>query len=177
MVEWSETLPKCREDIVPPMTTPLAHGIEIHPPATGLADRCEPILRSVPEWFGIEESVIEYIEAIARMPTALATHDDHPIGFMRLEHHFPASAELHVLAIRPEWHRKGVGAAMLAAIENHAKNLGVRFLQVKTLSPHRENDHYARTRHWYEAMGFEPLTEFLTLWDEANPCLQMIKVL
>jgi GNAT superfamily N-acetyltransferase len=149
----------------------------IQPPATGLAAACEPILRSVPEWFGCEESIVEYVEAIEQMPTVLAMHGDQVIGFMSIEQHFPSSAELHVLAIRPEWHRKGVGRALLDASETHAKRMGARFLQVKTLSPRREDKHYARTRLWYEAMGFTPLTEFLKLWGEDLPCWQYIKVL
>ncbi|MDP6479082.1 MAG: GNAT family N-acetyltransferase [Phycisphaerales bacterium] len=159
------------------MTAPLTQGVRIHPPAIGLGTICEPILRSLPEWFGIEASVVDYVKAIERMPTVLASQNDQPIGFMTLECHFPTSAELHVLGIQRQWHRHGIGAAMLAATEEYARSQRVRFLQVKTLSPRREDDNYAGTRRWYEAMGFEPLTEFLTLWDEANPCLQMIKVL
>jgi N-acetylglutamate synthase-like GNAT family acetyltransferase len=159
------------------MSSPLPVEISLTKAATGLGDVCEPILRSVPEWFGIEASIVEYVGAIERMPTILAMHGEQAIGFMTLEPHFPSSAELHVLAIRPAWHRRGVGTALLAATEALARSSGVRYLQVKTLSPRREDEHYGRTRLWYEAMGFQPLTEFLTLWGEALPCLQLIKVL
>jgi GNAT superfamily N-acetyltransferase len=152
-------------------------NVSILPPATGLAAACEPILRSLPAWFGIEESIMEYVEAIEQMPTVLAMHQDQAIGFMTIEQHFPGSAELHVLAIRPEWHRKGVGRALLHASESHARRMGARFLQVKTISARQECAAYAETRKWYEAVGFVPLTEFPTLWGEDGPCLQMIKVL
>ncbi|MDP7028986.1 MAG: GNAT family N-acetyltransferase [Phycisphaerales bacterium] len=151
--------------------------VRILSPATGLAAACEPILRSLPEWFGIESSIIEYVEKIEQLPTTLAMHRDEAIGFLTIDQHFPSSSELHVLGVRPEWHRKGVGRLLLAEAERHVRRTGGRYLQVKTLSPRRICEHYERTRRWYEAMGFSPLTEFPTLWDEANPCLQMIKVL
>lgn len=159
------------------MNTPLPSGVRILPPATGLSGACEPILRSAPKWFGIEETIVGYRQATESMPTIMAMHEDEAIGFMTVEQHFPSSAELHVLCIRPEWHRKGIGRALLEASEEHTRRIGARFLQVKTLSPRRECPYYTRTRLWYEAMGFIPLTELLTLWDEDTPCLQLIKVL
>ncbi|MCP4758928.1 MAG: GNAT family N-acetyltransferase [Planctomycetes bacterium] len=159
------------------MASPLPEEIIIHPPATGMAAICEPILRSAPDWFGIEKSIVSYVEVIKNMPTVLAMRGDQAVGFMTIEQHFPLSAELHVLCVRPEWHRKGIGKALLDASEAHLRRIGTRFLQVKTLSPRQACERYERTRHWYEAMGFTPLTEFLTLWDKDNPCLQLIKVL
>jgi GNAT superfamily N-acetyltransferase len=120
---------------------------------------------------------VGYRQATESMPTIMAMHEDEAIGFMTVEQHFPSSAELHVLCIRPEWHRKGIGRALLEASEEHTRRIGARFLQVKTLSPRRECPYYTQTRLWYEAMGFIPLTELLTLWDEDTPCLQLIKVL
>jgi len=164
--------------IVTPMSSiDSSPTIRITPPATGLGAACAPILRSLPKWFGIESTLLEYIERIEELPTVLAMHEDQAIGFMSVEQHFPSSSELHVLGIRPEWHRKGVGRRLLEAAEAHARRTGARFLQVKTLSPRRECPYYSRTRLWYQAMGFTPLTELLTLWDEDTPCLQLIKVL
>jgi hypothetical protein len=36
---------------------------------------------------------------------------------------------------------------------------------------------YARTRSFYEALGFIGLEETTAFWGEANPCLIMVKVL
>lgn len=63
----------------------------------------------------------------------------------------------------------------MAAAEDHLRAAGVGFLQVKTLSPTHPDPFYARTRQFYQSMGFQPLEEFPTLWGEANPCLLMIK--
>jgi ribosomal protein S18 acetylase RimI-like enzyme len=159
------------------MASGLGQDFHIHPPALQLADRCEPVLRSVPEWFGIEEAIIEYLEVVERLPTILCTTSEEAIGFMSVEQHFPRSFELHVLAVRPEWHRHGVGRALLVEAENHVASSGGGFLQVKTLSSKGNCEYYDRTRRWYEAMGFVPQTEFPDLWGEGTPCLQMIKTI
>ena len=159
------------------MTPSLPLDVHLTQPAIGLGDQCEPVLRSLPDWFGLEEPIVAYAEAINSMPTVLAMHDGSVVGFMTIEQHFPTSAEIHVTAVREPWHRRGIGTALLRQCEREALAAGTRFLQVKTLSPRRECEAYHRTRLWYEAMGFVTLTEFPTLWDAANPCLQMIKVL
>ena len=51
---------------------------------------------------------------------------------------------------------------------------GVELLQVKTLGPSRPSAAYARTRGFYEHLGFRPLEEN-ALWGEVNPCLIMVK--
>ena len=151
--------------------------LEIQGPLLGQSERCEPILRALADWFGIEEATRQYVADTAVLPTFLATVDNQPIGFLTLKQHTPYAAEIHVMAILPEWHRQGVGRALLAASEAYLCHIGVEFLQVKTLSSKHPDEGYGRTRQFYLAMGFRPLEEFPTLWGEANPCLQLIKKL
>jgi len=47
----------------------------IEKPALGKSAACEPILRSLPEWFAIERAVVQYLEDIDTMPTVLARAD------------------------------------------------------------------------------------------------------
>ena len=51
--------------------------ITIDGPRHDLGRECEPILRSLPEWFGIEESIVEYVEDIDRMPTFATMYNEH----------------------------------------------------------------------------------------------------
>ena len=81
------------------------------------------------------------------------------------------------MGILSQYHRKGIGHALLNAAEIELRNAGVKFLTVKTLSESRESKEYAQTRKFYLKMGFTPLEEFKTLWDDFNPCLFMVKVL
>lgn len=149
--------------------------ITIQGPFLGKAAVCEPVLRSLPEWFGIEEATAQYIRDIEEMPTLLALEGDQVIGFLTLRKHNEFSAEIHVIGVRPEMHRRGVGRALVARAEEYLRQQSAEYLQVKTLSARHPDEGYRRTREFYLAMGFRPLEEFPTLWGEENPCLQMIK--
>jgi N-acetylglutamate synthase-like GNAT family acetyltransferase len=138
---------------------------------------CIPILRALPDWFGIEEAILEYEREIEHLPTFLARSNGQVIGFLTLKQHFSASAEILVMGVCPEAQRGGIGRALVHAAEAYASGLGIEFMQVKTLGPSRPNPEYARTRAFYEAMGFCPLEEFPQIWDEHNPCLILVKKL
>jgi GNAT superfamily N-acetyltransferase len=144
-------------------------------PVLGKSFVCEPILCSLPQWFGIEEANAQYIRDIEVLPTFIALVDDDAIGFLTLKQHNEYSAEIHVMGVTPRLHRKGVGRALLTRAEEYLQGQGVEYLQVKTLSDTHPDANYARTRAFYMAMGFRPLEEFKTLWNEENPCLLMVK--
>jgi len=138
---------------------------------------CGPILRALPDWFGIEEATQQYIRDIAEMPTFLAWMDGGCVGFLTLRLHTPEAAEIHVMGVHPDAQRRGVGRALLDAAEAWLRASGAAYLQVKTLSSRHRSEHYARTRAYYTAMGFAALEEWPDLWGAANPCLQMVKKL
>ncbi|MFN0136901.1 MAG: GNAT family N-acetyltransferase [Phycisphaerae bacterium] len=140
------------------------------------ATMCEQILRSVPDWFGIEESLLQYVADCARYPTFLAEIDGAAAGFVTLHRHFAESAEIHCIAVRREHHRRGIGRAMIEHAEGLCRRDGVRFLQVKSQGPSRPCEHYELTRKFYLGMGFVPLEELIGYWGR-NPCLIMIKSL
>ncbi len=138
----------------------------------------ERLLRSLPRWFGIESAIEDYVRDAATMPTYLAHVDGAAgaVGVVLVARHFPAAADIHLMAVAPEYHRRGVGRAILAAVEADLVADGVRFLQVKTLGPSRPDTNYDRTRAFYTAVGFTPLEELADLWP-GNPCLIMVKSL
>jgi N-acetylglutamate synthase-like GNAT family acetyltransferase len=138
---------------------------------------CVPILRNLPEWFGIEEAILDYECEIELLPTFVAKTDGSVIGFLSLKQHNHFSAEILVMAVHPDAQHSGIGRALVAAAENHVRLLGIEYMQVKTLGPSRPDEGYARTRAFYEAIGYRPLEELTMIWDEHNPCLIMIKSL
>ena len=99
----------------------------------GSADMCEAILRALPDWFGIEESIVQYGRDVTTMPTFTAHVDGEIIGFLSVNEHFPHAAEIHVMGVLPEHHDKGTGRALTEAAERWLRDRGCEFLQVKTL--------------------------------------------
>jgi ribosomal protein S18 acetylase RimI-like enzyme len=79
------------------------------------------------------------------------------------------------MAVAPNDHREGIGRALLGHIESDARAQGGGWLHVKTLGPSHPDPYYARTRAFYEAMGFEPLFESTTIWGPDNPALVLVK--
>ena len=99
-----------------------------------------------------------------------------PAGVLLAERHFAETAEIHLMAVDPAVHRRGVGRAMVGALERDLLADRVGLLEVKTLGPSHPDAGYAMTRLFYQSMGFAPVEELLDLWP-GNPCLIMIKVL
>lgn len=138
---------------------------------------CESILRSLPLWFGIESAIVNYVKDVQTMPTWTVYDQGIPAGFMSINRHFPETAEIHVMGAREEYHGRGIGHALLEAVEKALREEKVKFLTVKTVSASSSNREYGLTRKFYLKAGFVPLEEFKTLWDAHNPCLFMAKAL
>lgn len=143
-----------------------------------IADDVERILRDLPDWFGIESSLLEYVEAARRLPTYAAFDGDEVVGVCLLEHHGSAAAEIELLAVLRHHHRRGIGMRLVDAAAADLQAAGMRFLQVKTLGRAEESEEYDRTRRFYEALGFVDLEEFAAgeLWPH-DACLVMVTAL
>jgi ribosomal protein S18 acetylase RimI-like enzyme len=111
------------------------------------------------------------VRDVAELPTFAVGRD----GFLSLKLHTEAAAEVYVIGVRPESHRRGLGTALLEVAEQYLRERGVEYLQVKTLGPSHPSEHYAATRSFYEARGFRPLEELPAIWGEENPCLILVK--
>jgi ribosomal protein S18 acetylase RimI-like enzyme len=149
--------------------------LKIEGPLLNRSSICVPLLRMLPDWFGIEEAILDYERQIEHLPTFLAKEDGRVLGFLSLKQHNPFAAEILVMAVHPQAQRGGIGRALVEAAEAHARGLGLEYMQVKTLGPSHPDEGYARTRLFYEALGFRPLEEFKQIWDENNPCLVLVK--
>ena len=163
----------------------------IRPIQPGGESFCEAILRSVPEWFGIEEALVQYVTDSGRYPTWIAWEPvanpgtpahpgcplpERPAGFVTLRVHYPQAAEVHCIAVHRDFHRRGLGRLLMEHAENEARARGVRFLQVKTMGPSKPNAQYAQTRLFYLGIGYVELEEFIGLWN-GLPALQLVKAL
>lgn len=134
---------------------------------------CDNILRALPNWFGIEESIVDYVAGVQNKPFYALVGADGTVGFVSILVHNQYTAEIYVMGILESHHRQGLGKKIVETCKDYCRTHGMEFLTVKTLDASREDASYAKTRKFYEAMGFKPLEVFPTLWDPTNPCLFM----
>jgi ribosomal protein S18 acetylase RimI-like enzyme len=137
---------------------------------------CNTILRALPGWFGVEESIIDYVEKVKELPFIAAYDGDKPVGFVAIKNHTQYASEIYVMGILKEYHRNGIGRSLVIASEKRCRENKQEYLTVKTLDESRESKSYEKTRLFYLSMGFKPIEVFPTLWDEDNPCLLMVKL-
>ena len=127
------------------------------------------ILEALPEWFGIPEAREEYIKKSAAQPFFAAFDGENAVGFLCLDETGKDTAELCVMGVLKDHHRRGVGRRLFEAAKERARALGDSFLQVKTVQMGKYPE-YDATNRFYLALGFREFEVFPTLWDEWNPC-------
>lgn len=135
------------------------------------------ILRLLPDWFGIGEAIVDYVEKARSLDSYIAVNeDDWTVGVALITRHFSESAELTLIAIHPLYQSSGVGRALIRFVEQDLRENDCRYFEVHTVGPSFDHAGYAATRAFYAAVGFSPMHEFENLdWD--GPTLIMIKQL
>jgi len=157
------------------VTATPGRGFELTAHSDGSGEICSAILGKLPQWFGIPTANADYAAAADRHPTVVSTINGQPVGVLTTVQHSDAAAEVYVMVVLPEHHRRGVGVAMLTVAEQDLVERGITFLQVKTLAATHPDPGYVKTRAFYQANGFETLEVFPDLWDSDCPALQMVK--
>jgi GNAT superfamily N-acetyltransferase len=137
-------------------------------------EEVERLLRGLPEWFGIEQALLDYVEHARTLPTTVALDRGEVVGACVVRRHNPVAAEIDLLAVRRDRHRDGIGRLLVEQVAGALSADGVKLLQVKTFGPSGDSAEYERTRAFYEAVGFIPLEELRELWGPENPCLILV---
>ena len=127
------------------------------------------ILKALPEWFGIPESMEEYIQDSAGKPFFCARINEKNIGFLYLKQTGKDTVELAVMGILKEYHRNGIGHALFEYAKKEICKKGYSFIQVKTVQMGKYES-YDKTNQFYLSLGFKEFEVFPSLWDEWNPC-------
>lgn len=135
------------------------------------------VLQDLREWFGIEEATRTYIDNV-KDKLFLAVYDGNEIaGFYALREENPDTLDMYVLGLKKAYHGQGIGAQLQNKVETFAKTKGTRFLSVLTLSRSHPDRAYAKTRAFYERMGFRAIFESERIWGSDNPAVLYIKTL
>lgn len=133
------------------------------------------VLKSLPNWFGIPESTQEYIDKSIDFPFFVASDNSKTLGFISLKENNQYTAEIFVMGVIPDFHKQGIGKALVNKVVEYAKKNNYEFLQVKTLDETHPDIYYLGTRKFYLSVGFKPLECLPELWGKENPCLIMIR--
>jgi len=136
---------------------------------------CNSTLRALPNWFGNEDAIVKYANDVRGMSFYCTFDNDSPVGFVAIKVHNPHTADIYVMGILESHHGQGMGCKLVEVCENFCRTHSMEFLTVKTLADTHPDPYYAKTRMFYEAMGFKPLEIFPLFWDESSPCLFMAK--
>ena len=156
-------------------------------PLSEQGETAERILHALPDWFGIETSVRDYVRAADTLETFVVVsrptegdaeiRPDQALGFLTLRETSEDALELHVMGVLPAWQRRGAGRALVERAATHARAKGYSLLHVKTLAPSDPDPGYAQTRAFYKATGFRPLEVLPQVWGPENPCLLLVQPL
>ncbi len=148
---------------------------EINYRPAGSGEACAAILAALPDWFGQPDSNASYARTAEDGPAWLIHDDGEPCAILILKTHFETAVEIELLGVLPRRHRAGMGAALINEALAFARERGARYLTVKTLGPSEDYEPYARTRAFYESMGFVALEEFHEIWGPGNPTLFLVR--
>ena len=139
---------------------------------------CDSILRNLPEWFGIEQAIQDYVKGVKEPLFLTARYQKEPVGCISILDHNPYTSEIYVIGVLKEFQGKGLGGELIRLAEQEIMHQSSkRYLTVKTLGDSHPDPFYQKTRQFYYKMGFYPLEELKALWGKDNPCLLMIKSL
>ena len=133
------------------------------------------ILRKLPEWFGNEQSLQEYVNTVNKYPFWAAFDNDICIGIFSGKIHYNRTGDIYVCGIDPNYHGKGIGTLLYKIFEKYCIENNCEYVIVKTLSELAQYEYYIKTKKFYVKMGFKELITLTEMWDENNPCLIMIK--
>jgi GNAT superfamily N-acetyltransferase len=138
------------------------------------AEACDRIVRALPDWFGLEEGIREAETAVRTHEGLVVEEAAEVVGFLTWNRPRAASAEITWMAVLRDRRRKGHGRALIEELVLRLQADGVRWLFVKTLSDREPSTHYAETRAFYEATGFDAALD-LDIWGPENPALLYVR--
>ena len=133
------------------------------------------ILEQLPGWFENEQARGAYAADCAKQAVFCAQKDGKTAGFLAAKRLSDRAAEIAVMGVAPKLHREGIGRALFWRCAAWCWQNGIGYLQVKTLGESNPDAGYAKTRAFYQKMGFAPLDWFDEMWGEENPCQILVR--
>lgn len=134
---------------------------------------CEALTVLLPDYFGIEKANRQYAEQAQLLPALAAYDSDKNIVGLLLYRHKTRATKIHWMAVHPDFHRQGIGRALITLLEKIVKEKGDDTLSVETLDPMVRDPHYLQTYAFYKALSFKTAHHFS--YDDGNMMVAMTK--
>jgi ribosomal protein S18 acetylase RimI-like enzyme len=151
-------------------------AIIIRPLAGSDGAACDAIILSLPDHFGIEAGRQQCAYDVRNGAGFVAVVDGRVVGFLTIQQHFEAAAEITWMAVHAAYRRRGIGHALIAHLCAHLCGAGMSLLLVLTLAASDPGDvagAYEGTRRFYRQVGFIPARELPEYWPGSTALLLM----
>jgi len=107
-----------------------------------------------PKWFN-ELGLKQIAKDLQTEQGLIALDEDRVVGFLTYcTDETRKTAELSWIGVRPDLHMRGIGRALVGALEETLTEQGFTSLEVSTVAPTIDYEPYARTRSFYYSVGF-----------------------
>ncbi len=112
------------------------------------------LVNELPEWFDDDARQRAIPSDLNHQTTFVAVHEDRQIGFITL---YFAEGRINIgwLAVRRNYHGKGIGRALLNHAEAFGRKSGMKEIATVTLGDGIDYEPYKATRSFYLSQGFE----------------------
>lgn len=101
-------------------------------------------------WRKAQAAAVEETCRSSEMATWVATADGQPVGFVAVKTHSPTFAEIYMIAVDPEYQRRGISQQLTAHALDWMKSKGVSIAMVETGG----DPGHGPARRAYEKAGF-----------------------
>src|SRR5580693_2526289 len=95
----------------------------------------ETLTARLPEWFAQGESNRHYAEQAEILGAWVARIGGRAGGLLLLKRHSAVSAEVYWLGVDPDYHRQGIGKALIGAVDGGLGKKKFRFLSFRRPNP------------------------------------------
>ena len=139
---------------------------------------CREIMRGLPEFF-TPKALDDMARDLEKHTLFVAGEEAYPSGFATARYKNRHTLEITWLAVRRDQRRRGVGAALIKYIADHARDADKHILMLKTLAPIAGYKPYEATHSFYEKFGFLHVDTIDPYpgWGPDNPCAIYVKAL
>jgi GNAT superfamily N-acetyltransferase len=116
--------------------------------------------RIYPDWLSIQARAVERVCTDETYSVWVAEDDGRPVGFVAIVFHNefhpePCSGEIDMLAVDPEYQRRGVADALISFALGQMREAGVQLAIIATGG----DPGHAPARHAYEKAGFTAMPQ------------------